>query len=247
MDQVAFGAFFNEELDFHVEGGFDKADVLLFYVLLQTQQAAGVEGDLCELGVHQGRSAIVLGKVKRPNERLFCLGAFDEPEAGVFRAHARRLMPESLATVVEIRVPEPMELAGPPPAMEGATLRFLHLDAGRGHREMLNDLRNFAPLAAGGGILALEGVFDPMSPGVASAMTAFCLSEAGQGFVPFATTPAKAYLCHRPFAPFFQRALVTSGAAGTLSLTDGLGGPVLVCFARAETGPSRDALLAAIG
>jgi len=247
MDQVEFGNFFNEELDPGVEGWFFRGDVLMFYVLLQTQQAAGIEGEICELGSYKGRSAIVLGKVKRPTERLFCLCRFEEQYAAEFRENVRRLMPEALSTLVAIRVPDLMELRAPPQQMDGVSLRFLHIDAGHGHREVLNDLRNFAPRVTAGGVVVLDDVFDPSFPGVATAMAEYCLSSQAEGLVPFATSPSKAYLCHRPYAPFYQRALVGSGAAGGMMVEDGLGGPVLVCFSRFDETPGQDELLAAIG
>jgi hypothetical protein len=232
MDPKAFSDFFEGEVDRGIPGWFHGSDALLFYLIAEFQRLGNVGGDLCELGVHRGRSAVVLGRLKRPGERLFCVDRFSL-EAGVleeFRRHRARLLPEAGDEVVVVDCPDLLALDAAPAPVAGAALRFLHVDAGHSHREVLNDLRNFAPLLAGGGAIPMDDAFDPDFPGVATAIAEHCLSEAGRDLRVFATSRRKAYLCHRPWIRLYQGFLARSGALPKVHMDWVLDVRAMACF-----------------
>jgi hypothetical protein len=174
----------------------------------------------------------VLAKLKRPHERMFCVDRFAaEGVLPEFLGHRERLVPEAADTTVVIDCPNLEVIPGPPEPLAGATLRFLHVDAGHSHREVLADLRNFAPLVGIGGVIAMDDVYDPFFPGVATAMTEFCLSPAGSDLRVFATCGRKAFLCNRVWIAFYQKLLVRSGRVPSVNFDWVMDVQALICFA----------------
>ena len=66
-----------------VEGWFSAEAAALFGLLDEAQRAAGVEGHLFEIGVHHGRSAVLLSQLARPGERLGVCDLFGEQSQNV--------------------------------------------------------------------------------------------------------------------------------------------------------------------
>jgi predicted O-methyltransferase YrrM len=61
-----------------VPGFFYPADFMLFDFILGHQLDSGVAGDMLEIGVYLGKSAILMGCGLRPDERLIACDLFQE-------------------------------------------------------------------------------------------------------------------------------------------------------------------------
>src|SRR5690606_32471275 len=60
-----------------VPGWFPETDMRLFEWLLGWQERTNVHGDLLELGAYLGRSAILIGRHRRAEERFTACGLFE--------------------------------------------------------------------------------------------------------------------------------------------------------------------------
>lgn len=90
-----------------VPGWFDRQDALLFVAVDESHATASLTGDLLEIGAYMGRSAILLGHLRRSGERLVICDIFDvspvatrtSASSGAFTemCHARRSTTTSAA------------------------------------------------------------------------------------------------------------------------------------------------------
>jgi hypothetical protein len=229
MDILEFWRLYKNGVENEVEGWFYDHDVITFWLIDFIQKEAGWLGDLCELGVYQGKSAIALGTMARADEWLLCFDAFLEVTQPTVEANIHRFCP-TMKDRLRCIQQDLKALQTPPPQVRSSSLRFLHLDAVHDHPSVLNDLRNFLPLLTPEAVIVLDDCFDPDWPGVPTAMTEFCLSEMGRHIRPFAATRSKMYLCSRPFVEMYQRCIVVSGIINNMSLERVLDVSVLRCY-----------------
>ncbi|WP_158046529.1 class I SAM-dependent methyltransferase [Skermanella pratensis] len=222
--------FYGAHIDPNVSGWFYGQDIVAFHTLNGIQMNAGIHGDICELGCFHGKSAIALSHLARPEERLHVYDTFGDGYYESFRSNMARYA-QGLEGRLVINTMELSSLQAPPEdSLPRGTVRFLHIDAGHTHKDVINDLRNFAPLMAPGGIIALDDFYHHQFPGVATAGTEFMLSPEGQHLRPFAGTHYKLYLCDRLWLKFYQKWIYRSKVIPTLSLYNILDVDMLVCF-----------------
>ncbi len=62
-----------------IAGVLQRLDSYLFEAIDSAQDRHGITGDLLEIGVYQGRSAIVLGFLRKNSEQLHLCGPFEAP------------------------------------------------------------------------------------------------------------------------------------------------------------------------
>jgi hypothetical protein len=229
MEILEFWNLYKNGVEQEVQGWFYDHDLITFWLIDYIQKEAGWHGDLCELGVYQGKSAIALGTMARTGERLFCFDTFHEIAQQAVKANIQRFCPDLTDRLICVQQ-NLMTLQASPPEVCSNSLRFLHLDAVHDHPSVLNDLRNFLPLLTPEAVVVLDDCFDPDWPGVATAMTEFCLSDMGRHIRPFAASRSKMYLCARPLVEIFQRCIVASGYIDNLSLERVLDVSVLRCY-----------------
>jgi hypothetical protein len=229
MEFSEFWNLYKNGVEKEVKGWFYDHDLVTFWLTDFIQKAAGWRGDLCELGIFQGKSAIALGTMARPDERLLCLDIFHEVPQATAEANIHRFCPGLENRLVCIQR-DLTSLSTPPVGVEPNSVRFIHLDAVHDHPSVLNDLRNFVPLLTPEAVVVLDDCFDPDWPGVATAMTEFCLSEMGWHIRPFAASRSKMYLCARPYVEIYQRCIVASGYIENLSFERVLDVSVLRCY-----------------
>jgi Methyltransferase domain len=226
---------YKNQIDKRIEGCFSEYDLFMFWLLDLIQKHAAWRGDLCELGVYQGKTAISLGYLARPDEKLFCFDVFHKiPKSGV-EATIREFCPELQDRLVCI--PENLKLLRESPkTIEPGGMRFLHINSVHDHPAVLNDLNNFIPLLNNQAVIVLGNCFNPEVPGVITAMTEFCLSPRGRHIRPFASSREKMYLCGRHMVKAYQRLIVASELIKNMSFELVLDGAVLRCFScRHET------------
>ena len=152
-----------------VEGWFSAEAAALFGLLDEAQRAAGVEGHLFEIGVHHGRSAVLLSQLARPGERLGVCDLFGEQTQNVsasgsgnraiFEGNMAALAPgfdrlDVFATASDQLTPD--RIGGP--------YRLFHIDGGHLREEALSDLRLAAGALHERGAIVVD---DPVQRGLA--------------------------------------------------------------------------------
>jgi hypothetical protein len=208
-----------------IDGWFPWEDMVAFYLLIDAQIRLDQHGDLCELGSHYGKSAAALYAFSRATETLHLFEFRPETAAATLAT-----LFEDTAARLRLHPGDLRAVQAPPRGAVSRPIRFLHVDAGHSHREVLNDLNNFAPLVTPGGVIALDDWFNRHWPGVATAGTEFMLSPAGTDFRPFLGTAQKLYLCRRDLVPVYQRIIGRAHALGGLSMENVLDAEVIIAF-----------------
>lgn len=184
-----------------VEGWFFAADVFLFDWLLAHQRAQGIAGDLLELGVYKGKSAILIGFHAADGQRFTVCDLFDAGEAPddstatemrvyyptltrqVFEANYLRFhrrLPtviQSPSSAITAHVPE-------------RSCRFVHIDASHLYHHVRADIAAARQLLTEDGIVCLDDYRSPHTPGVAAATWEAVLTT---GLKPVVLTENKLY------------------------------------------------------
>ena len=93
MEIMELWKLYKNGVEKEVKGWFFDHDLITFWLIDLIQKEVGWCGDLCELGTFEGKSAIALGTMARPDERLFCFDIFDEVPQPVVEANIHRFCP----------------------------------------------------------------------------------------------------------------------------------------------------------
>lgn len=162
-----------------IHGWFSLEAAMLFAWLDEIQKTRGTEGPLFEIGVHHGKSAVLLGAMARPGrEHLGVCDLFGRQAANLsgsgagdrerFERNVRRLVPGPLDLRIFAR--PSAELT---PGEIGGGYRFFHVDGGHNADEALGDLRLGAAVLGEAGLLVVDDPFRPEWPGVTEAILRF--------------------------------------------------------------------------
>src|SRR5262249_6671961 len=118
-----------------VPGWFTEVDASLFRAVDAAQRGAGVRGDLLEVGVFLGKSAVLLGYLVRPDEELVAWDLFSgerlagEADAQFYRELTQAAFEENYA---RFHARAATAYARPsseiPAAGLGRRFRFVHVD-----------------------------------------------------------------------------------------------------------------------
>ncbi|MER5349309.1 class I SAM-dependent methyltransferase [Kitasatospora sp. NPDC002551] len=185
-----------------IPGWFFELDQEAFRHLLTAQSAAGLSGDILELGSYLGRSAVLLGDHLRPDERLTVCDLFDS-EAGDadndaemtmsyrstltrrgFEANYLAFHPE-LPTIVQ--APTSVLADGRIPA---GSCRFVHVDASHLYEHVTGDIEVARQALAEDGLVVLDDYRSEHTPGVSAAVWQAVFTG---GLRPVLLTPMKFY------------------------------------------------------
>ena len=179
---------------------------LMFMAYHQLLADAGLAGDVLEIGVYHGLSAIGIAAIRGEGHRFVAVDLFDEPQSqngpdyGVgyrlqFMANMRRFY-DDLSFLTTIAAPS----ATLRPADLGSGFSFCHIDGGHSSAEAYADLQLCSAITSPGGLIALDDYFNPSYPGVAEAAIRFGTEHPGT-LRPIAIGPNKALFQREP-APF---------------------------------------------
>jgi hypothetical protein len=162
----------------NIDGWFSAEAAQLFGLLDTVQVLAGIQGHLFEIGVHHGRSTVVLSHMARAGERVRVCDIFGNQgdnvsrsgsgDRAIFERNIAALAPDSAAIdVFEKRSDHltPPEIGGP--------YRFFHIDGGHLADEALGDLRLAAGVLHEAGVIVVDDPFRPEWPGVTEATIRF--------------------------------------------------------------------------
>jgi hypothetical protein len=183
-----------------VPGWFDNVDATVFRAIDEVQRAAGIEGNLLEIGAYLGKSAILLGYLLRPEERLVVCDLFTnedidpglEADAAYYLELSRAAFEENYgrfhprpATVIER---SSTELAD---ERLGRSFRIVHVDGSHRYDIVRQDIANAREMVVDGGIVVVDDYRTvPHALGVAAAVWEAVTDGT---LVPLLTTEQKFY------------------------------------------------------
>jgi hypothetical protein len=179
--------------------------------LLWVQEEASLTGNIAEIGIHHGCSALALIAAARPDETVIAIDLFDRQDLNVddsgggsltaFQEHLRYLFPQARVHTI---AKSSLEIRGAEKEHGLADLRFFSVDGGHTKALTLNDLEIADASLAPHGIAVLDDAFNANWPGVASGLFAFL--ERNPDLAPFAIFPNKVFLCRGAFRDFYRQA-----------------------------------------
>ncbi|MGV4982563.1 class I SAM-dependent methyltransferase [Streptomyces sp. NRAIS4] len=162
-----------------VPGWFPVLDQLLFDWFLSRQETARMRGDLLEVGVYMGKSAIFTGRHRQPGEKYTVCDLFegDAPDdanraesAKSYGALTRRVFEENYLSFHDEL---PRVLQGPsslvPAEVEPRSCRFVHIDASHLYEHVHGDIGAAHELLLPDGIVVLDDFRSEHTPGVSMA------------------------------------------------------------------------------
>ncbi|MFK8846966.1 class I SAM-dependent methyltransferase [Streptomyces sp. Ac-502] len=183
-----------------VKGWFFTADQLLFDWFLARQEDRAEPGDLLELGVYLGKSAIFLGSRLRAGDRFTVCDLFDSPAED---ASNSKEMAKSYATLTRRafeanylafhdELPEIVQGLSSSVArhVEPGSCRFAHIDASHLYEHVHGDIVTVRDLLTPQGIVVLDDFRAEHCPGVAAATWQ---AVTGLALRPICITPTKFY------------------------------------------------------
>jgi hypothetical protein len=167
------------ELD-DVPGWFPVLDQLLFNWFLDRQEAAGERGDLLEVGVYMGKSAIFLGRHLQEGESytvcdLFESDAPDDANAAEATKSYRSTLTRRAfeANYLAFHDELPRVLQGPssivPGEVKPRSCRFVHIDASHLYEHVQGDITTARDILLPGGVVVLDDFRSEHTPGVSIA------------------------------------------------------------------------------
>ena len=163
-----------------IPGWFERADAELFDAIDLAQRTAGLVGDILEIGCYQGSSAILLGYLRRPNERMVVCDLFEHVATTLDDFHRRGngysdLSRESFeANFLRFHKNLPEIIAGPsamlPSSNFGRTFRLIHVDGSHEYEIVRSDLLLAKALLMPGGFVIFDDIITLHTPGVTAAV-----------------------------------------------------------------------------
>jgi predicted O-methyltransferase YrrM len=187
-------------------GGLTPATAAVWKALLDAQAAAGIRGDICEIGVWRGFSAALLASALREDERLLILDKFQKPKA--YLPNIERFAPGVSGRILH-EPGDSVELRRfGAPLLASARLRFAHIDGEHSYEAVASDA------ALCGGRMAEDGVwvFDDMFSYACPQLTEALFDHARRNRASFAIFMfgyGKAYACSPRRLPFYRRLVLS--------------------------------------
>lgn len=184
-----------------IPGWLYPEDILIFQEINDVQGQDDVRGDLLEIGVYQGKSAILMGYFTRFDERLVVCDLFESPAKtsenrsenqlwyanltrGLFEANYLRFHPElpSLVACPSTHLIRKARLK--------RNFRLVHIDGSHLYSIVQKDLHIARRLLIRNGIVVIDDYRSVHTPGVAAAAWQEVISG---DLIPFCLTPMKMY------------------------------------------------------
>ncbi len=179
-----------------VPGWLPPADRALFDTLLAQQSESG---DLAELGVYQGKTAIVIGSHLRSGETFTVVDLFEESAEDAAnstendREYSGLMRNQFEANYLKFFETLPNVVTGPSTSIlqfaRHKAHRFVHIDASHLYQHVVADIEAARLLLQEDGIVVLDDIRSAHTPGVAAAAWA----AVANGLRPFAITMQKLY------------------------------------------------------
>src|SRR4030095_2344936 len=160
---------------------FDAA--LMFLAYDQLLKAQGIAGDVLEIGVHHGLSAIIVASMTGAQRRFVAVDLFEDLQdhnvSGSGSGNEKEFMRNMSSFFNDLSFIQTIK--GNSSSLSAATLgaefSFCHIDGGHTAEETFSDLDLCCRVLMPGGLLALDDYFNPAFPGVCEGANEFRLAQ----------------------------------------------------------------------
>jgi len=233
-----------------VEGCMTRGAAELVMAVDACQKTHAVAGHVCEIGIHHGRSFLLLYLLRRAGELGLAVDLFDAQHENVdqsgrgdseaFRANFARICGDT--TGLRVLAANTLRLTAEDLMREvSGRLRLISVDGGHTREVTRHDLTIARGALEAGGVVILDDFFNEAWPGVAEGTWRFL--DAGGELVPFASGANKLLFTTDPaHAAIYLENLLRSGLGRQSKTTEMCGHPLVWLDLRTES--LRDALAA---
>ena len=192
-----------------IHGWFSFEAAMLFAWIDEIQKSNDLVGDIFEIGVHHGKSAVFLAAMlDHTREKLAVCDLFENQTKNVsgsgsgdrhiFEQNVRLYLQGGFDTRIFSK--SSTELTG---EEAGNNYRFIHIDGGHDQSEALNDLQFAARSTIAEGVIVVDDPMTPVWPGVAEAIFTFLSND--KRFCAIVAGFNKMFLVRRDFAALYTR------------------------------------------
>lgn len=189
-----------------VAGWFSRIDAEIVSTIMLDQTSRNVKGDALEVGVHHGKTFILLKLCLRDGETAIAVDVFENQELnldnrsgkgdrGRLEYNLRQFGDGRVNT--DIITASSLDLKQSELETRTSGLRFASIDGGHWYEAVLNDLRLATFCAGEDCVIAIDDFFNPDFPEVSAAYYAWLHDE--PDFQPLCVSSGKLYVC-RPNA-----------------------------------------------
>jgi Methyltransferase domain len=190
---------------FHSVQGWGINETLfdIFVHLNDFHMTNNLEGPLCEIGVHHGRTLILLGLMKRQHEKAVGIDLFESGQAqnldasgkGSIEAARRNLAEHAPGVNFDLIAASSFDLTTDQRnLMQGC--RFMHIDGGHFTEVVLNDIALTQSVLGLGGVIVIDDYWHSGFPEVQEAVHRYFWTSPSLKAVPFMTGINKIFLAH---------------------------------------------------
>jgi len=160
-----------------VPGHFLPEDMRLFVLVDEAQKTLGLTGNLMEIGVFKGKSAVLLGYLTRPGEDLVVCDLFGGPATNTYSEVENAAWYGDLdsaafeANYLQFHSELPTVVVGPSSMLRDrcapASYRLIHIDGSHMYPDVMGDLLLSRDLVSGpDAVVIIDDIVTAYTPGV---------------------------------------------------------------------------------
>ena len=199
-----------------ISGWLGRTDFEIFKQLLNGQQGSNCLGSLTEIGVHHGKSFVVMAACSG-DAKLYAIDIFENQEKNIdnsgsgdrekFLQNLRRFSIDDTRVIIDARLSGDVSASDIKDSV--GLIRFFHIDGGHHFDAIVNDLQLATQSLTDDGIIVVDDMFRSEWPEVSiGAFSSDVLSK--NEFVCFAIGFNKAYFCKSAYVDTYQDVLKKS-------------------------------------
>lgn len=172
----------------------------------------GIEGNLGEIGVWQGRYLYLLGLLSRPEEKVVGIDSFvHSPDPAGFAKRIEQRFNLGVSTQGKLTFIKQDSTTLTPEKVRDAmpgSYRLFSVDGGHLADEVLSDCNLVSQLMAPGGIMVLDDILNSTCPGVIEGTLDFLKSPQGSEFAAFCLVGNKLLVTDKASAEMYRQYLL---------------------------------------
>jgi len=196
-----------------IKGWLSRQDAEIMLALMAAQEAVGDGGAVVEIGVHHGKSFLLMA-LANVGGQAYAIDIFDQQalnldksgsgNRAVFEANLKRFGIDPDGIHIDGRssdkvMPDDITTAAGP-------VRMFHIDGGHHRSAVLNDLALAEATLADHGIIVVDDVFRPEWPEVSAGLFEYLAGH--DRLAVFAIGFNKTFLCRKEHAEIFRKSLL---------------------------------------
>lgn len=200
-----------------IEGWFQPGAAQIFALIDHIQKASGIKGNIFEIGVHHGRSTVLLGMMTSPTEAetLGICDLFDRQEqniTGSGKGNKNIFIENFISYCGGLDLLTIHEKSSKELTLNdiGNHYRFFHIDGGHSADETYSDLHLASQAIEQNGVIVVDDYFNQQWPGVSEGVCRF-LTENLNKLVPLVVGYNKLLLCNHSKQNWYQERLMQDG------------------------------------